>query len=166
MSGNMKLLQEMLTNHLTGAQPLSSLRSRLINGSTVLHTAAYFDCQEIVRQLLKVRVDVNLRDYKGATALHRAHSVETMKVQCSRRLEGTFAMQVSICTVTRLFQLLLEAGANVSAVDAEGNTPLHVKCYGETGQPSDLPAIQLLIEEGAKLTVRNNKVHRSTYLVE
>ena len=35
---------------------------------------------------------------------------------------------------------------------------IRVKCYGETGQPSELGAIQLLLDNGAKLTARNNRV--------
>ena len=57
------------------------------------------------------------------------------------------------------FQLLIEAGAKPSMEDLEGNTPLHAKCYGETGQLSELGAIKLLINNGAKLTSRNNRVN-------
>ncbi len=56
------------------------------------------------------------------------------------------------------FQVLLDSGARPSLEDLEGNTPLHVKCYGETGHESELGAIQLLINNGAKLTARNNRV--------
>ena len=52
----------------------------------------------------------------------------------------------------------MEAGARVSVEDAEGNTPLHVKCYGESGQPSEMEAIHLLLEQGARMDVRNNRV--------
>ena len=54
--------------------------------------------------------------------------------------------------------MLIDAGAKPNLEDLEGNTPLHVKCYGETGQPSELGAIQLLLDNGAKLTARNNRV--------
>lgn len=53
---------------------------RCINGSTLLHTAAYFGSVPLVRSLLSHRVDVNLTDYKGATPLHRVRNVECMKV--------------------------------------------------------------------------------------
>ena len=53
---------------------------------------------------------------------------------------------------------MIDAGAKPNLEDLEGNTPLHVKCYGETGQPSELGAIQLLLDNGAKLTARNNRV--------
>ena len=54
--------------------------------------------------------------------------------------------------------MLIDAGAKPNLEDLEGNTPLHVKCYGETEQPSELGAIQLLLDNGAKLTARNNRV--------
>ena len=53
---------------------------RFINGSTALHTAAYFGVVPIVRDLLALGLDINLLDYKGATALHRAKDVHTMQV--------------------------------------------------------------------------------------
>ena len=56
--------------------------------------------------------------------------------------------------------MLIDAGAKPNLEDLEGNTALHVKCYGETGQPSELGAIQLLLDNGAKLTARNNRVIR------
>ena len=56
------------------------MRSSCINGSTLLHTAAYFGCIPVIIELLGLGVDVNLLDYKGATALHRARDVNTIKV--------------------------------------------------------------------------------------
>ena len=58
-----------------------SLYFRCINGSTLLHTAAYFGCASLVGRLLALGVDVNLRDYKGATPLHRAKDVDCLKVR-------------------------------------------------------------------------------------
>jgi len=46
----------------------------------MLHTAAYFGCTDVVQELLQQGLDVNLLDYKGATGLHRARDVPTMKV--------------------------------------------------------------------------------------
>ena len=42
-------------------------------------------------------------------------------------------------------QILLEAGANIDAVDHDGNTPLHVKCYGESGESTDLECIEKMV---------------------
>ena len=70
-------------------------------------------------------------------------------------------MRLALTIITFLIvscQLLLDAGAKVSVEDGEGNTPLHVKCYGEAGLESELGAIQLLLDQGAALTCRNNRV--------
>ena len=62
---------------------LSCVLCRCINGSTALHTAAYFGIVPVMKDLLNLGVDINLLDYKGATALHRAKDVETMQVSVS-----------------------------------------------------------------------------------
>lgn len=45
--------------------------------------------------------------------------------------------------------------------DIEGNTALHVKCYGDMGQPSENDAIDALINAGANMSLRNKKVRVS-----
>ena len=52
----------------------------------------------------------------------------------------------------------MEAGIKVNVEDSEGNTTLHVKCYGETGNLSELEAIHMLVANDARLTLRNNRV--------
>ena len=47
------------------------LRSRCIQGSTLIHTAAHFSNLKAIKELLLLKIDVNQLDYKGATALHR-----------------------------------------------------------------------------------------------
>lgn len=53
---------------------------------------------------------------------------------------------------------MLENGALLNLEDAEGNTPLHVKCYGETDQPSEIECIKLLLSREAILVKRNKRV--------
>ncbi|XP_061182605.1 uncharacterized protein LOC133190936 [Saccostrea echinata] len=132
MSGDMKLMDRVIKDHATGVKELCCLRSRCINGSTLLHTAAYYGHKNAIRELLRLRMDINVRDYKGATPLHRSKNTEIM-------------------------ELLLDAGALVDAEDVEGNTPLHVKCYGESGKPSDMTSIELLLNKNASLSKRNSR---------
>ena len=56
----------------------------------------------------------------------------------------------------------MEAGIKVNVEDAEGNTTLHVKSYGETGNLSELDVIEMLVENEADLVVRNNRVTINT----
>ncbi|XP_041471768.1 uncharacterized protein LOC121421175 isoform X1 [Lytechinus variegatus] len=132
MRGDIALLRRLVEDHFAGVRKFASLRSRCINGSTLIHTAAYFGVVPVLKVLLKERVDVNLRDYKGATPLHRAKDKPTIR-------------------------LLLENGAKLNAIDGEGNTPLHVKCYGEGGQPTQMDCIQQLLSENINLVHRNHK---------
>nr|XP_006813042.1 PREDICTED: ankyrin-3-like [Saccoglossus kowalevskii] len=132
MDGDVELLKCLVEYHVTGIRQFSSLRSRCVNGSTLIHTAAYFGAIQVIKVLLKERVDVNLLDYKGATPLHRAKDIDTIKV-------------------------LLDNGALINAEDSEGNTALHVKCYGESNKPTETQCIKLLLAKGISLTHRNNK---------
>ena len=49
----------------------------------------------------------------------------------------------------------------MNAEDSEGNTPLHVKCYGETNQQSETECIGMLLEKNVSLTIRNSRVSHS-----
>ena len=48
-------------------------------------------------------------------------------------------------------QVLLEAGADIDAVDNDGNTPLHVMCYGEEGHETQLDSIEILVSSNGIL---------------
>ncbi|XP_043564823.1 uncharacterized protein LOC122559439 [Chiloscyllium plagiosum] len=130
--GDTDILEDMVHNHLTNMSFMSSPRSRCINGSTLLHTAAYFGKTDIIETLLQLKVDVNLLDYKGATPLHRSRDTETM-------------------------QLLIYHGADVNRSDADGNTPLHVICFGEMKKPARLGCLEILLSCKAAIDRWNNK---------
>ncbi|XP_067933694.1 uncharacterized protein [Watersipora subatra] len=130
--GDIDALKSLIKDHVSGVSSFCTLRSRCINGSTLLHTAAYFGSVELVKSLLSHRVDVNLTDYKGATPLHRVRNVECLKA-------------------------LTDAGALINTIDDEGNSPLHVKCFGETNKPTQLECIEMLIENRARLLARNQR---------
>jgi ankyrin repeat protein len=55
-------------------------------------------------------------------------------------------------------QVLMDNGASPSVEDFEGNTALHVKCYGEAGKESEVECVEMLLDFGAKITLRNNRV--------
>lgn len=49
-----------------------------------------------------------------------------------------------LCDIISL-KVLLEAGGDIDAVDDDGNSPLHVTCYGEDGNPSELALIEIQV---------------------
>ncbi|KAI8781208.1 hypothetical protein BgiBS90_018559 [Biomphalaria glabrata] len=132
MKGNEEFMEDVIQDHLTGQRTFCSLRSRCINGSTLLHTASYFGFVKIIQSLLQLDVDVNVRDYKGATPLHRTRDCKTM-------------------------MLLLEKGADIESEDSEGNTCLHINCYGDTNTPTNMDCIKLLVDKEASFLKRNKK---------
>ncbi|XP_025102247.1 E3 ubiquitin-protein ligase MIB1-like isoform X2 [Pomacea canaliculata] len=89
----------------------SGVNKRRKGDSTPLHIAAYNDHVECVRLLvINGGADVNMRNKrKNGTALHNA---------C---LTGKFATA----------EALLELGADVNVVDADGDTPLHLAIGGK-----------------------------------
>jgi ankyrin repeat protein len=140
--GRRESLERVIEEHLSGLNPLCTLRSRFINGSTLLHTCVYFGHADLVVRLLNAidgggmngneTLDPNIRDYKGATCLHR-------------------------CRSTQMAKILIDFGANVNVKDLDGNTPLHVKAYGEKNLPSELDVIELLLQHQADPTMPNKK---------
>jgi ankyrin repeat protein len=132
--GDIDLLEKLFNDHVTGANPLSCIRSRCISGTTLLHAAVYFGRVKLARRILsEPSVDLEMVDYRGASVLHRARGGDTVRY-------------------------LLEEGVDVNAVDHEGNTALHVKCYGEPGEKSDVDAIKQLVEAGARMDSTNNRL--------
>ncbi|XP_048588484.1 uncharacterized protein LOC116619849 isoform X3 [Nematostella vectensis] len=89
-------------------------------------------------------------------AHHRRETV--MASLKSRCVSGsTLLHTAAFFGAIHIIKLLLEAGANIDCVDHDGNTPLHVKCYGETGEPTDLECIEKMLMKGAPLTIRNDR---------
>ena len=57
----------------------------------------------------------------------------------------------------------MDNGANIGAEDAEGNTCLHVKCYGEIEKDTQGDCIELLLQREASAERRNNRVSVYTH---
>ncbi|XP_067653211.1 serine/threonine-protein phosphatase 6 regulatory ankyrin repeat subunit B-like [Haliotis asinina] len=90
----------------SGADPSAVNR----NGDNILHVACKLDREEIVKHVLKLHtLDINCRGDKGKTPLLVSAEYSTYGV----------------------FKLLLKGGANLSAVDNDGNSILHFASMGE-----------------------------------
>ncbi|XP_040268960.1 ankyrin-3-like [Bufo bufo] len=132
LKGDTGLLKRIVEDQETGKSTMASLRSRCIDGSTLLHVAAYFGEEECVETLLKLHIDTDVVDYKGATPLQRSRDAKTM-------------------------QMLRNYGADVNWKDDDGNTALHMVCYGEPGQPTRMDSLQFLLSHKASTRKYNKK---------
>ncbi|XP_040200122.1 serine/threonine-protein phosphatase 6 regulatory ankyrin repeat subunit B-like [Rana temporaria] len=132
LEGHSECLKKLIEDHEKRHTVISSLRSRCIDGSTLLHVAAYFGEHQHIETLLQLQVDVDILDYKGATPLQRSRDEKTM-------------------------QLLLKYGAEVNWRDDDGNTALHMVCYGETGKPTRMDCLGLLFSQGGSTRKCNKK---------
>ena len=90
--------------------------------------------------LLDAGADVDARDSRGETPLHRAVGWESRDS-------------------SSLGSLLLEAGANVNARANDGRTPLHV-----AASIGHAPAVSVLLEAGAAVDARANSGHTPLHL--
>nr|XP_033809212.1 uncharacterized protein LOC117364282 isoform X3 [Geotrypetes seraphini] len=120
LEGKMEKVQMVVERHKQGNKLLQSLQSRCIDGSTLLHVAAYFGERDLIKELLDLKVNVNVLDYKGATALHRCRDKKTV-------------------------QLLLSYGADINWIDFDGNSALHKLSYEATGEKDQLDCLQFLL---------------------
>ncbi|CAF0870949.1 unnamed protein product [Rotaria sordida] len=125
-NGDKEILDRVICDHVEERYTLSSLNSRFVNGSTLIHTACYFNNLAAVKRLLRLGVNPDVRDYQGKTPLHHTQDIKIIK-------------------------LLVESNADINAIDNDGNTPLHTKCAGEYNKPLELNAIRILHEYGAVL---------------
>lgn len=136
---DLKYIDSIIDDHLSGVFQLCTPRSRFINGTTLLHIVATSGNYELLEKVLSLvdldnkTLNPNCRDDKGATALHKSTDIKIMRT-------------------------LIEYGANVNLTDLDGNTPLHSKCLGEKNKPSELESIEILLNYKSNFLALNKKV--------
>uniref|UniRef100_K3W7B9 Uncharacterized protein n=1 Tax=Globisporangium ultimum (strain ATCC 200006 / CBS 805.95 / DAOM BR144) TaxID=431595 RepID=K3W7B9_GLOUD len=115
---------EMLQAILKGKPDLSVQDS---TGQTILHLCAQYEEEESMEVLLRAKPKVDAVDPKKMTALHVAAGKGNLDI----------------------VKLLVERGhANVNAVDAKGNSPLHWACIANGS--GLVPLIEYFVSKGAK----------------
>jgi len=128
------------------------------DGSTALIFAANYGHAEVVRVLLDKGVAVNIRNSGGATALLEAaanmHS-EVVKLLRAHGAEMTLTSAAMLGDRDEV-QRLIEAGADLNAMEGEGWTALRGSaCQGH------IEVVRLLLDKGAQIISRNTSKERS-----
>lgn len=103
-------------------------------GKTALHLLAYNEldlCEKGLLALFDAGLNVNEPDKEGKTALHHAAGISSIS------------------------EFFLMHGAKVNAQDRDGNTPLFYAIV--SGDLMGFDAIQVLLQNGADLTLRNKR---------
>ena len=112
-----------------------------LNGATPLLLAAYAGDVPLIRLLIEKGADPKITNKDKSTALMAAAGLGYDE---GRQMRWTEAASLDAVTA------MLDLGADVNAVDANGNTALHGAAL--TGANS---VVNLLVEKGAKLDVKN-----------
>jgi ankyrin repeat protein len=120
--------------------------NRLGEGATPFMRAARKCDVEMMRLLLDAKADVALTQKSGNTPL----------MLCAGAVSGgnseDTAERVSEDEALAAIRLALDAGVDVNAQNATGDTALHTAATSGGGQPA---IIKLLVERGARLDVKN-----------
>jgi cytohesin len=139
--------EKLLLLHAAGERNLASVILLVKHGAnprdaseydqkTVLHWAALGGCAKIVRHLLRhgAEGDIHARDDEGRTPFH--YAAEYGHVAAMR--------------------ILAERGADINAVDEEGNTALHLMMMNGKPAPDDwcVPALKTMFKLGVDTEVR------------
>ncbi|CAC5411871.1 unnamed protein product [Mytilus coruscus] len=169
--------------HQNGA----NIHSRNNNGDSVLHLAASQSDHSAVKLLISLGANVSARNKENQTPLDVAKSIDVAEMLIqngadinSADSKGDSALHLAaIQSDDSAVKFLIKLGANVSARNNEGRTPLesleetYKKSDGYIGKTqgdsalhlavsqSDHRAVKVLIRLGANVSARNKEVSRT-----
>ncbi len=126
-----------------------------MSGASLLENAVYNKRQSVVEALLKKGVDPN-RAFHMSTATRRDPVILKMLLDYGadpNHLNYRREPLIFTCARPGMAQILLEHGADVTAVDKNGNTALH---HFSHDSQLGLNMIEFLVNNGADINVLNN----------
>lgn len=130
-------------------------------GRTALHEAVFRGEVEVVRVLVDMGVDVNVRDNKGRTALYElACNVFDIDYSFVRDVPVDLFFGKKMSRVLETVKFLIEKGANVNFVDDRGRTALH-----EAAARGELEVVRVLVNMGVDVNVRDNDGNTALHIL-
>ncbi|AVP87409.1 hypothetical protein phytr_4590 [Candidatus Phycorickettsia trachydisci] len=159
--GNTALHEAMIGNKEAVIQILLNAGANLeienSKGLTPWLYAAYLDRIDIVRKFLELEINVNVTNTKGISALHIAskeHNKGIVQLLLSKGADSNLKNDQGLTPLmyaaayVDIMEELLNANADVNALDQDRNTALHIAAHaGETD------AVQLLLDAGADANI-------------
>jgi len=138
------------------------------NGRTILTHAAAHSSISLVSALLDNGARVNTADRNGDYPIHCAakHTgPDVLKLLLSKGADAHVqdskgATPIAYATTEEKYQLLKDAGADINATDADGNTALHYLAKRGYG-----PSVAFMIKLGARVNIRNNHYETALHCV-
>jgi ankyrin repeat protein len=144
------------------------MNSFLYEGFTAIHIASTIGNKshlQVIRKLVEYGADVNVRDFRGATALHYVKNIETTQLLLSLRAHVNsrdiygFSPLISIadrCVAgdIELLKFLLDRGADVNATDIPGRNVIAILLSNNATADSVL-LLKFFELHGLKATSKN-----------
>ncbi|XP_025085100.1 uncharacterized protein LOC112558713 [Pomacea canaliculata] len=140
------------------------------NGDTVLHLATKYGHWKIVKHLANLGAEADTPDSEGFSVLHRIATTDRSHLVTveefaqhgtsinHKNLQGNTPLHLAVHHQNwTVAEKLVNCGADVNDVDAEGFTVLHRLGQIQNSDYSCKSLIQLLLEKGAKCDIKTNK---------
>ena len=148
-AGNVAIVNALLTKR-------PNRNAQDVDGFTPLHAAVMANRYDVAARLLEVRIKVDVVSKNGDTPLSFAKKAAMVELLLSHKAKvdgaesstvGTPLHSAAFYGRTDVAKLLLNHGANINSLDANGETPLHRAAFAYSR--TSIGVARLLIDQGA-----------------